>query len=223
MKNGVERDESQRAGQSNTFESDILKSVIREAWKEELGKGKPSKELMHHLDEHASSMRKILNTFDYEIASMPLIVSNAMRMSHGELAGYLSHLEAIATGYSSVLGPEITNLIMLGVPRKAKDAKSAREYSASMISMIERRHGRYASRIARENKAIGRISEELSRNNSNVILRLFKKGRIVELKRDAKMRFSRLSRLESGAARYVQLLDAIKEKSEGAKPLPHRP
>ena len=80
-----------------------------------------------------------------------------------------------------------------------------------------------ASRIARENKAIGRISEELSRNNSNVILRLFKKGRIVELKRDAKMRFSRLSRLESGAARYVQLLDAIKEKSEGAKPLPHRP
>ncbi len=128
----------------------------------------------------------------------------------------------MATGYSVMLGPEITNLIMLGVPTKAKDARSASQYASLAIGMIEKRHGRYASRIAKENLAIGKISEELSRHNANLILKLFRKGRIVQLKGNAKRRFARISRLEMGAARYTQLLNSVKGKSEGVKPLQHR-
>ncbi len=203
------------AAEASTFEDNILKSVIRASWKDSLATGSAAKETAFSLDEHASRMRLLLNNaYDYEIASMPIIVANAANMNAEELRGYLAHLEAFALGYGSLLGQELTNLIMLGLPRKARDRRSAARYTSLLVKELEGKRAAYLVRAAREEEASNRATSTLIEQSSG-ILRFFRRSRITSLKRRVAKTTSRRRSLETKAQRYSYLLDRVKERSTG--------
>ncbi len=201
----------------DTFESNILKNVIRESWKESVpAKEKDrekAKETVFELDEHALNMRKILSSYDYEIASMPLIVANTSRMSKDERRQYLASMEAIAMGSSNLFGPEFANVIMVGMPKKAKDRNSASRYISLIMRILERRQGMYKRRIYREGAKLQGASAQIILHSSS-IFRFFRKKRITSLKRVVEVRSSRIRRMEARADRYSYLLQKVREKSK---------
>ncbi len=196
----------------DTFEGNIFKDVIRESWKERVAQKRTGSELMSELDEHAVSMRKLLNTYDYEIASMPVVVANSAHMNRAERREYLSNLEAIAIGYGNLLGPELTNIIMLGLPRKAKDNRAVSRYTSLLLKELEKRHGACSRRVSVEGRAAERATARLIAHGSS-IFRFFRRRRIATLKRVVERRSSRIKKLETRAQRYAYLLERVKERS----------
>ncbi|MEM3839123.1 MAG: hypothetical protein QXF01_00900 [Candidatus Micrarchaeaceae archaeon] len=203
---------------ADTFEGSILKNVIREAWKEGLSsqKEKDPKGRMYELDEHALNMRRILSSYDYEIAGMPAVVANTSKMSREERRRYLSLLEAIAIGSVHLFSPDFANLIMLGVPRKVRDPHAASRYTSMLVKRLENRHNRYKNRIATEKASLQSASVKIAKHNSS-ILRFFRKRKITSLKRVIEIRSSRMRKLEARLDRYSYLLQKIKDKSQAAQ------
>ncbi|MCL5419343.1 MAG: hypothetical protein M1354_00490 [Candidatus Marsarchaeota archaeon] len=207
--------DSERRQQSDTFETDVLKNVIRENWRDDVKTREAVRELLFSLDEHATNMRKMFGAYDYEIFGMPVIVSNTVHMKPEEARQYLAHLEAIATGYRNLLGGDIANLIMIGLPRKAKDLRGASRYTTLLVKELERRHFAYRKRMTRESMALDGLARKLAESNSG-ILRFFRHGRIMRLKDRKSRRLSRMAKLETGMSRYLYLLDMVREKTAPA-------
>lgn len=201
----------------DTFEGNILKNVIREAWKEgfpskEKDGKERSKEAVYELDEHAMNMRRILSSYEYEIASMPIVVANTARMSREERKQYLAHLEAIALGSTHLFGPEFASVMMLGMPKKARDHHSASRYTSLLLKKLEKRQNHYRVRISKEGESMQNASARLILHSSS-IFRFFRKSKITSLKRIIEIRSSRIRKFETRADRYSYLLQKVREKS----------
>ncbi len=211
-------EDKQKERQGETVETDILKRVIRENWKASVGGvERLNKGAVTAYDEHAQNMRKLLNTLDYEIISMPNIVSNTKRMQKDEIAAYLAAIEALAVGYYDLLDKELTSLVMIGLSYKAKDISTMLKYLASLTAEIEARVNAYKGRATRESRRLDLLYAELKQNESS-IMRIFKRKRITSLRDRAGRRTSRFNKLNVKVQRYSDLLNDVKARSkQGSK------
>jgi hypothetical protein len=196
---------------AETFEAGILKNVIRETWHgDSRSKGAGDKQLMWQLDLHANNMRSILNSLDYEISAMPMVASNTAKMNKDEVRAYLTHLETMASGYANLLGKDLTNVLMIGISRKANSLQSLTYYTSLLFDRIEKRQSACAKRVARENSGIERVSREIALHNSSLISKLFRKRRMATLSKSMTVRNRRAGRLLGKEARYAALLSRLK-------------
>jgi hypothetical protein len=200
--------------ENNTFGADILKSVIRENWKERIGTSeKLNKAMLNALDEHVNSMRVLLNTLDYEVLGMPNVVVNSKKMQRTEVAAYLAAIEAMAYGYTNLFGRELTNVIMIGLSYKAKDLNTASNYMGLLTNEVEKRAGSYTVKIGRESKSLERTSIQLRRAQSG-LLRFFRGKKMIRLRKKIQKSSTSINRLKMKRSKYTDLLDGIKEKSK---------
>jgi hypothetical protein len=199
--------------QNSTVEADILKQVIRENWRAGLGESiKINKAVAGIYDEHAAAMRKMLNSIDYELHSMPNIVTNTKKMRKDEITLYLSSIEAIALGYYDMLDTDLTNLILIGLSHKAKDLKTVSKYLTLLTAEIERRINAYKGRATRESTRLDALYGELKVNEKG-ILRIFRRRKITRLRGRTNTRAFRLTRLRVKENKYSELLANVKQKA----------
>ncbi len=208
-----DRVESQRERiPSETFEAGILKNVIRETWHGDTKTRGEDKQLLWQLDLHANNMKSILDSLDYEISAMPLVASNTASMDKGDVKAYLAHLETIALGYSHMIGYDLTNLLMIGLARKAKNLQSVVYYTNVLFDNLENRQKRYEKRIDTENGSMERLYNEIAMHNASFISRLFRKGEIRNLNHKLSGKNARVTKLKGRHVRYSSLLSKLKSQ-----------
>ncbi len=198
-----------------TFESEILKRVIKESWRDRLPETSKQKddEVVFMLDQHASKMHKVLGSFDYEVLCMPNIMANSRNMTRKELAHYLAFLEALAVGYLYKFDNEFVNLLLAGLTLKAKTLSGLMKHFESFLTLLEGRLNIYRSRAEKESRSLESICSELESMESSLLRRIFKKGDIRMLRLRTRRKAMRIKVFHSKAENYANMLSGLKKMS----------
>lgn len=201
-------DETGRPGlYANTFEIDAIKRIIRESWEPEV----KDSTTMQILDKHIDFMAREMRLADYEVACMQNVVKHSKHMTKSELRAYTKLIEALAIGYESKFGLDITNLLIAGVALLSKDLKSARKHYNNLLSELYFNLKSYEDRIERENGRMCNLTTRLQSKESGLFLfRMFRKKDIAALRNRIKRRTTRISRLESKRTKYESLTNRLK-------------
>lgn len=198
----------------STIEADAVKKVVRENWECKLKEKGTDLDI---LNDHAAFMSRELSTIDYETLCMQNIAARAKHMSRGELLAYTKTIEALALGYKSRFGADFSGLLVAGVTLISKDAKTVRKHFDYFISHLSSGAVRCDKLIGKENGRLVSLDTELAKKNSG-ILRFFRKGDILRLRRSIRSRQIRIKRLEGRKRRYVSLAEQVKTKANPALP-----
>ncbi len=207
------KDDEKRA--NDTIEVNTLNKLLKDSWRANLeDQSRLNKHPLSVFEDHALNMRDLLNAYDYEIFSIPNIISHSKQMSKGEIKAYISSLEAIAFGYRYKFDSELTNLLLTGLTLKAKDFKTIARYYTSLLDDLERNLARYQKELGKENKKFDTLVVELKSNESS-LLRFLKKKRIVLLRRVIARRTIKIKRIQKRAVRYEWLIKTMSSKVNG--------
>ena len=169
-------------GKLDEENSETLKTVIRQHWKEKLetlDKSK-SKHVAAEIESHLSNMHSIIDPIDYEAFCVPNIIQHSKHMPKEDFAAYLRIIESMAVGYSEHLGKDLTNLILIGVTAKGRSVPSAERYLAMLLNDVSKRANYYQIHINKRNKSVYALAGRLRAHNSS-ILRIFKGRKIAVL------------------------------------------
>jgi hypothetical protein len=192
---------------ANTSEIDAIKRIMRESWEPEV----KDSNAMQILDKHIDFMTREMRLANYEVACMQNVVKNSKHMTKGELHAYTKLIEALAIGYESKFGPDITNLLIPGVTLMSKDLKSIRMHYNNLLSDLYYNLKSYDDRIAKENGRMCNLTSKLqTRESSMFLFRMFRKKEIAALRRRIKRRTNRISRLQTRKGRYESLANRLK-------------
>ena len=194
---------------NETFEKGILRRVVRESWQTGAAKNSSDPKLAQALDDHATRMENLLNTFDYGALCMPNIIVNSKRMSYKELTAYLSYLEALGTGYKHWLNSESASIFLAGLTLKARDVHAATRYVDRFLSDMDRRLSIYGKNADKENASLDMLIAEFEAKNSG-IFKFFRKGELSLLKSMIKLRSRRLRRFYKGKAKYSDIVVRVR-------------
>ena len=178
------------------MERAALKEIIRKRWETELGSGRQqSKEVKEQLDTHVSTVKGILDNYDYEIFCMPNVIANTKTMSRNETKEYLKHIEALTIGYSSVFGNDLATLLLIGLTCKSRSVSSISKYYGSFSSDINRKAVYYDKLLQKHSNLMGKVNCEIKAAESG-FLRFFRKKEAVRLRRIAGRRANRIKTIE---------------------------
>jgi RNase P protein component len=192
---------------ANTSELNAIKRIIRESWEPDV----KDSNAMQILDKHIDFMTREMRLADYEVACMQNVVKNSKHMSKSELHAYTKLIEALAIGYESKFGPDITSLLIPGVTLLSKDLKSVRKHYNNLLSDLYYNLKSYDDRIERENGRMCGLTTKLQTQESSMFLfRMFRKKEIATLRNRIKRRTTRISRLQTRKVRYESLANRIK-------------
>ncbi len=208
----IQEDEAQRAPKHQavtSFEAEIFKRVIKENWKSKVS-DENSKQIVAMLEEHASSMQKLLNNYEYEILSLPHVIASCKRMTRGEAARYLRVLEAIAVGYKQRYTPDMLSLLVCGLALKAKDAESAAKYLRLLTSDLEGKVTYYTTVSNAEARSIDNLALTLKYMEASLMHRIFKRGELVRIRRRIDVRIRRKRKFDHKRIRYDSVLSKVK-------------
>jgi hypothetical protein len=200
-----------RAGSSglyaNTSEIDAIKRIIRESWEPEV----KDSTTMQILDKHIDFMTREMKLADYEVACMQNVVKHSKHMTKSELQAYTKLIEALAIGYESKFGLEITNPLIAGVALLSKDLKSARKHYNNLLSDLYYNLKSYDDRIEKENASVCNLTNRLQTKESSLFLfRMFRKKEIAALRNRIRRRTTRLGRLQNRKVKYESLTNRLK-------------
>ncbi|MCL5100768.1 MAG: hypothetical protein M1122_02340 [Candidatus Marsarchaeota archaeon] len=191
---------------NDTFEKEILDRVIKENWR---GKAQNVDQSVAILDTHAAGMRKLLNTFDYEVLCMPNIILNSKNMTKTELSSYLSLLEALAIGYKHKLDNEFVNIFMTGLTLKARNAQSVTKYLDYFIQDMEKKANYYHTRADKEKGAADNIAVELEKREAS-LLKFLKKREIKSLRSRFKRKTLKARKFSTKEKTYASIISRVK-------------
>jgi len=185
----------------------FLRDVVRRQWKDAITGTDKTKchATAQEIDVHIANMNALIDPLDYEIFCVPNIVSYSKHMQSEEFTRYLQHLEALAAGYSSMLGRDITGLVMIGMTSKARTVKSVERYHKMLYDEIDAKFIGYNTIIQKKKEHIDRLSLRVTKHRRS-ILGFFRRGKIRVLS----------SRIEHGK-RKVDRLSKKLETLEGVK------
>lgn len=184
------------------MERAALKEIIRKRWETELGSGRQQgKEIRDQLDTHVSTVKGILDNYDYEIFCMPNVIANTKTMSRSETKEYLKHIEALTIGYSSVFGNDLATLLLIGLTCKSRSVSSIEKYYGSLSSDISRKIAHYDKLLQKHSDLMGRVNCEIKATESG-FLRFFRKKKAVRLRGIASRRANRIKAIEKRRSNY---------------------
>ncbi len=212
MVNGIQFKNEHTAPPISSFETDILRKVIKDSWRGKLlsDKTEPkSAATVELLDEHAAKMEVLLKNLDYEAICMQNIISNSKHMSIPELRSYLMFIEKLAIGYQHIFTTDITDIILIGLTSKARDLKSIKKYHESLVGGIEKNLSRYTGRSSKEEKALNQIAAELHKKNKGVF-KFLRKGEITLMQKAINSKRRKLTRYTKRINGYSMLISRLK-------------
>ncbi len=194
---------------NGSIEKGILRSVVRESWKGKIADTKNGNRLISVLDDHASRMEHILDTFDYGALCMPNIISNSKHMTISELASYLAAVEAIATGYSYKFNSEFVNIFIAGLTLKSRDPYSITRHFNNYVSELEAKHNHYMAKAEKENKTVNELASKLKSSESS-IFRFLRSREIRVLRKRIDKRLTRATRFSGRAERFSGIVSKMR-------------
>ncbi len=193
--------------QTNTMEVEAVKRIIRESWQPDV----KDSSTMDILNRHVDFMARELKLPDYEAACMQNVALHSKHMTKSELRAYTKLIEALAIGYKSKFGLDITNLLIAGVALLSKDLKTARKHYNNLLSDLYYNLKSYDDRIEKENNRITRLATRLQDKESRMFLfRMLNKREINALKSRINKRTSRMNKLSSRKVKYDSLATKLK-------------
>lgn len=193
--------------QTNTMEVEAVKRIIRESWQPDV----KDSSTMDILNKHVDFMARELKLPDYEAACMQNVALHSKHMTKSELRAYTKLIEALAIGYKSRFGLDITNLLIAGVALLSKDLKTARKHYNNLLSDLYYNLKSYDDRIEKENNRITRLATRLQDKESRMFLfRMLNKREINALKSRINKRTSRMNKLSSRKVKYDSLATKLK-------------
>jgi predicted RNase H-like nuclease (RuvC/YqgF family) len=132
-------------------------------------------------------------------------------MTKSELQAYTKLIEALAIGYESKFGLEITNPLIAGVALLSKDLKSVRKHYNNLLSELYYNLKSYDDRIEKENVRVCNLTNKLQTKESSMFLfRMFRKKEIAALRNRIKKRTTGINKLQNKKARYESLTTRLK-------------
>ena len=200
-------DEKARFVQTNTTEVEAVKRIIRESWQPDV----KDSSTMDILNKHVDFMARELKLADYEVACMQNVALHSKHMTKGELRAYTKLIEALAIGYKSKFGLDITNLLIAGVALLSKDLKTARKHYNNLLSDLYYNLKSYDDRIEKENDRITRLATRLQDKESRMFLfRMLNKREISALRSRIKSRTEKMNKLSNRKVKYDSLATKLK-------------
>lgn len=208
-------------GKLDERNSDTLKAVVRQHWKEKLTEVEKSKgkHIAAELETHLSNMNAILDPIDYEAFCVPNIIQHSKHMQKEDFSNYLKLIESMAIGYSAHLGKDLTSLILIGVTSKGRSVGSAERYLGLLLKNINGRMTFYQNHINMKSRRVTIMSSRLKAHQGS-ILRFLRKKKINRLTNKIMLTNSELQVLNGKVAKYNTLLATI--NSTRTKP-PQKP
>ncbi len=196
------------AGVADTMETRILDKIVREGWESKL-KADGGTHTAEALESHASNMRHMLRSVDYEVLSMPHVIANAKNMTRSELKAYLCFVENLAHGYKVLFDNDLASIIIAGITLKAKDLHSIRRHFTTFIKRLEDRKSGYILKLNTESGSIDDLILELRYHESS-FLKFLRKKNIIKVKRKIKAKNLKVKKLKTRAGRYDALVEELK-------------
>lgn len=205
------KEHENRGDETNaSFDREILRRIIKESWRGNLGEvDKSNGQTLALLDDHATRMEKILQTLDYEVLCMPNVISNSRRMTRRELNAYLACLEALAIGYKYRFDNDFVNIFLAGLVLKAKDLGGVRKCISLFIKELETRAEYYKARSERHGKGAELLTSQINKRRSS-LLRFFKRGEILVLNRRLTRRNMLIKKFSGKADKYAGIVVKVK-------------
>lgn len=203
--------------QHGTIEAEVFKRVIKENWKSKVN-AESSKQLIAMLEEHAAKMQSLLGSYDYEIISLPYLIASCKKMAKSEATRYLRLLEATATGYKQRFSNELVVLLMLGISLKAKDVDSVKKYYDLFITEAEAELASCSTSMGTEHRKLESTAMRLRYEESSIINRLFRKKRLVSIRKKVEKRAVKVKKLQAKRSRYSGLISSVKEIASNSAP-----
>lgn len=206
--------DTQRMNRSvSNLENIAIRNVVQESWR---SKVKHDKHLLDLIDDHASNMQKLLGNAEYEIFCIHNLIANTKNMSRSEVKGYIKIIEGLGYFYNGKLGRDLTSTLLTGLTFKAKNLDSLGRYYKSMVNEIDSRIRRYEGRASNENRKLEDLTLDLRFNESGFLSRIFKKGKIEQLKTRINARKRRLDRINSRIGKNRKVMDSVNRMIKGA-------
>ncbi|MDE1860477.1 MAG: hypothetical protein KGH72_02050 [Candidatus Micrarchaeota archaeon] len=206
------------------IEENVLKNVIRANWQTKLtGLEKlRSKQMAAELETHADNMRRILNSFDYEIFCIPTIIANSKHMARSEFTSYLNFVESIAFGYSKVMDKELVSMILIGMTQKAKSTDTLVKHFNRIVNDMDQKITYYNRLVDRDRRRLNFVTGRINARESS-LFRIFFRSRIIKLKKSAYARALRIKKVEAKRNDYSYILERLKATPRLAKLPPVAP
>lgn len=221
MNSIIERDNAINSGRPSLTErssAGFLKDVIRRQWYDAIGTDKvKSHATAAEIDLHIANMNALIDPLDYEIHCIPRIVSHSKQMQKEEFARYLKQIEALATGYSSMLGKELTGLLLIGLTTKARSTKGVEKYHKMLSDEIDGKIQLYGTRIERRKVRIDRLSLKAVSYRRG-IFSFFRRGKVLMLNKRIYSTTRRVEALNKKFDRLNGIKMSMKAKAAPSKP-----
>lgn len=208
-------------GKLDERNSDTLKTIVRQHWKDKLVEVEKTKgkHIAVALDAHVANMNSILDPIDYEAFCIPNIIQHSKHMQKEDFSTYLKLIESIAIGYSNHLGKDLTGLILIGVTAKGRSVGSAERHLGTLVNNLNGKVAYYQSHLRKRSRRIEIMSSKLKIHQSS-ILRFLRKRKINVLTRRITLTNKEVQILNEKVAKYNALLAKI--NSVASKP-PSKP
>ncbi|MEM0146966.1 MAG: hypothetical protein QW091_00960 [Candidatus Micrarchaeaceae archaeon] len=195
----------------NTIEKAAVMKVMREAIQAELADSSAQKAqiTLLNVSAHLKAIAELIGSGDYEAMCAHRLTHNIKHMHAKEQQAYLGAIESFAKAYSLVYSNKKLLLLMLyGIAHTTNSADAVSQYTSELYSVLRQRRERLIKRASAESETLESIRHELE-SNSNVLAKLFKRGRIRRLKRRLSAKTARVARLEKSIARYEEKARSI--------------
>lgn len=199
-----------KSEENHNMEHEAIKKIVRENWQKEIHEKKNARELMGLLEGHAQNIRNILGSLDYESTCMGNITANAKFMKSSEVKEYTRIIEALAVGYSYTYSKETLALLLSGLTQLSRDAKAARKHLDLFIETAKKRE-LISSGRAEKLKANQELLLFELKNNEASIFRIFRKRKILLLRRRIDRLGKSVNRHGERAKRYMAITRRVRE------------
>lgn len=156
--------------------------------------------------EHASNMRKLLGSYDYEAINLPIIMKNGAEMDIPEFRQYLKTIEALSLAYMHLFGRDIAFLLVSGMLAKFRNSNSLSSHYSRLVEELEGRIMYYKGRTNAEMRIMSGINCGI-KEMENGIFRFFRKKKIASARARMSRREEKIKAFDSKAKKFADVLE----------------
>lgn len=196
----------------SNLENMALRNVVQDSWR---SKVKHDKHLLDMIDDHAANMNKLLGNAEYEIFCIHNLIANTKNMTKAEVKGYIKIIEGLGYFYNIKLGKDLTSTLLTGLTFKAKNLDSLGRYYKGMMNEIDTKIKKYENKATGENKRLEDLMLDLRINQTGFFNRIFKKGRVEQIKRRIDSRKRRLDKINMRIGKHKNMMGSVTRMIKG--------
>lgn len=190
----------------STMEYSAVRKVIRDHIRNAT---KSNKNTAAIIEEHASSMRELLGSYDYEAINLPMIIKNSSEMDIQELEKYLKTIESLAVCYSGLFGKELAFLLVSGMLAKFHNSVGLNSHYAKLVGKIEEKMMYYKGKANAESRVITVLNYSIKEMESGIFW-VFRKKKIRGARTRMNRSEARLKTINSKMGRLTDILESTR-------------